>query len=232
MSIKGGKLSAWIMQDGLAYKEAGGSHILADGKWHQVAVVYDRSTQRLSLYIDGRLDTSDAKPSSTNPVDISTIGASTSAHGVCIGGLGDGFLLTGDLSEVSITRRALAPSEFSFRDAFSMSEAGYELAYAPQGEYQSAVCDWGSPVRITSLRIVSELNGGTANAVIELSNDNFRAISNSARVSIRDGDTTYPIKPSKQPYRFARLRITLSSGRGGTTSPIVKSFKLEGHPLP
>jgi hypothetical protein len=79
---------------------------------------------------------------------------------------------------------------------------------------------------------MSELNGGGVNAVIELSNDNFQTISNSVKVSIRDGDTAYPIKPRKQPYRFARLRITLSSGRGGATSPVVKSFKLEGPPVP
>jgi hypothetical protein len=228
MFIKGGNLSAWIVQGGLAGKEAKGDVALADGTWHHVAAVCNRSTQRLGLYVDGRLDTPDGKPSATNPVDISTIGALTGGQGVSIGGLGGEFPLSGELSEVSITRQALAPSEFSFGDDFSVSEAGYEVAYAPQGEYQSPVCDWGSPVRITSLRTVAELNGGAVSAVIELSNDDFKTIPDSVSVALRDGDAAYSVPSRKRPYAFARLRITLLSGRGGTTSPVVKSFELEG----
>ena len=33
----------------------------ADGQWHHAAAVFDRQTQRLSLYLDGKLDTPTAR---------------------------------------------------------------------------------------------------------------------------------------------------------------------------
>ena len=101
-----GVLSAWIMDESLEYRQAIGSTPVADGQWHHAAVVCDRSTQLLTLYVDGHLDGS--------AVDISPIVNMGYNSTLCIGGLGPYLCYIGTIDEVSIHKRVLTSVDFSY----------------------------------------------------------------------------------------------------------------------
>lgn len=228
--VKDGKLAAWIMQDGLAVSEALGSLIIADGKWHHAAAVYDRKTQRLSLYVDGKLNTPDSKPSATNPVDISGIGLSTSSSAFCIGGLGVGYLFVGSIDEVSVHKGALQPDKFSFAADYP-AKAPIPTSYHPTGEYVSAPSDWGSMVRLTSLKADIRLNGRTIEAIIETSDDAFKTVKSSSQIKLKDGENSYSLKNSDVKTKSSRIRLILSNGDDKKKTPEVRYLRLECIPL-
>ena len=106
LGVKAGRLSAWIMQDGNQFVEAAGATVAADGQWHHAAAVFDRQTQMIAVYLDGRLD--------GEPRPIAAIGRSTTTTPLTLGAFGGGFPFDGVLDEISIHRAALRSEEFSF----------------------------------------------------------------------------------------------------------------------
>ena len=227
--VKDGKPAAWIMQDGLAVSEALGSSNIADGKWHHAAAVYDRKAQRLSLYLDGRIDAPDGQPSSTNPADITGIGLSTSASPFCIGGLGVGYLFIGSIDEVSVHKGTLRPEEFSYAADYP-AKAPIPTSYHSTGEYVSAPSDWGSMVQLTSLKADIRLNGGTVEAVIEASDDAFKTVKSSIRIRLKDGEGSYSLKNKAVKTRSSRVRLVLSNAGDKTKTPAVTYLRVEGVP--
>jgi len=81
---------------------------LNDGKWHNAVSIYNRSTQKLSLYVDGVLNST---------ADASSIGASALNStaifelGGVVGGCGSNCYFAGSLSDMRIWSRPLGPQE-------------------------------------------------------------------------------------------------------------------------
>lgn len=217
--VKSGRLAAWIMQADLQHREALGSHVVADGEWHQVAAVYDRAAQRLSLYVDGKLDTPTGQPAAANPVDIAPIGLSSSAAPVSIGGLGPSFLYAGLLDDVRINAGAVAPADLG-----ATGEAAVERRLARTGSYTTSVCDWGQQAAAQALVIQSKLNGGIVAAALECSKDRFRTVGRRVAVPVRDGLVRTPLSCGR--WRYLRLRLDLAASKDGTRTPVVSLVRL------
>ncbi|MBI5395702.1 MAG: hypothetical protein HZA91_10435 [Verrucomicrobia bacterium] len=228
--VKNGKLAAWLMQDGGQFREALGSHRVADGQWHHVAAVCDRQAQRLSLYLDGKLDAPEGSPAAANPVDISSLGLSTARDPLTIGGLGGGSPFIGWLAETSIFRGALKPSQFSFQQDYPSPYGSATVTYPPSGSYQSPPYDWALPAKLTELTLAAELNGGQVTATIELSNDGFRTIVSAMEVHVRDGVNTYPLNSLAATAHAVRVRLDLSRGSDVASTPVVDGFRIIGQP--
>jgi hypothetical protein len=225
LGIDGGKLIAWFALSDNQYKKVVGIRPVSDGNWHQVAAVFDALTQKLSTYVDGRLEASDDKPYSSKGVSIPWVGAPWDPSVLYIGSYGPGAdPFHGDLSDISVTDRALSPEDMD-------RHVVGKCPFVSRGAYQSELCDWHTRVTITGLRILAELNGGRVDAVLEVSNDGFNTVAESAKFDLKDGVASYPVAGSiKRTYRYARVRFNLTGGNGGATSPMVRSFKLEGNP--
>lgn len=82
----------------------------ADGRWHHVALVYDKAavyTNPVRLYVDGRLGTV------ANPAHDSRREMKLNSSDWYIGSRGDAQIkYQGELDDIRITARALSPSEF------------------------------------------------------------------------------------------------------------------------
>ncbi|MCX6358713.1 MAG: hypothetical protein NT029_02815 [Armatimonadetes bacterium] len=224
--VKGGKLAAWIMQDGVAHREALGSAPAADGVWHHAAAVYDRRTQKLALYLDGRLDTPDGLPSPSNPMDISPIGLSSSGAPVSIGGLGQGFRFVGSIADVRIHAGALDPSELSY--PAPRAETVPEPRLAARGEYTSSVCDWGQAATPQAVEVDCAPNGGQVSAVVECSVDRFKTVGKRAPVPITPAGSAAPAGVGA--WRFMRVKLTLTAAAGGFRTPEVTGIRLRALP--
>jgi hypothetical protein len=161
LGVKAGRLSAWIMQDGNQFVEAAGATVAADGQWYHAAAVFDRQTQMIAVYLDGRLD--------GEPRPIAAIGRSTATTPLMLGAFGGGFPFDGVLDEISIHRAALRSTEFSF-SADNVAVPPAKLA-AQSGRYTTTTCDWGQPVRLATLRTDATLGDGTITAQVD--NDNY-----------------------------------------------------------
>jgi hypothetical protein len=224
--VKGGKLAAWLMEDGQGFREALGSHPAADGVWHHVAAVSDRETQRLSLYLDGKLDTPDGAPGALNPVDISPLSGSTSRSPVTIGGLGGGFAFSGLIDEVSVFRGALGPGDFALAQDCPAPLGSTEVRFAPMGSYLSPVCDWALSARPTRLDVAAELQGGRITATVETSDDGFRTVSARTQIPVREGFASHPLGALEEPARAVRVRFDLAAAEGGLATPVVDGFRI------
>ena len=224
--VKAGKLAAWLMEDGQAFREALGSHPASDGLWHHVAAVSDRETQRLSLYLDGKLDTPDGAPGALNPVDISPLGGSTSRGAVTIGGLDGGFPFSGLIDEVSIFRGALKPGDFALASDYPATIGSAEVHFAPAGSYLSPACDWTVSARPTRLDVAAELRGGRVTATVEASDDGFRTVSARARIRVRSGFRSYSLKALKESSRAVRVKFDLAPAERGLATPVVDGFRV------
>ncbi|MBI5834308.1 MAG: hypothetical protein HZB16_18590 [Armatimonadetes bacterium] len=222
--VKDGRLAAWVMQDGLAHREALGSAVVADGAWHHAAAVVDRGTQRLSLYVDGRLDTAQTQPTAVNPVDITPIGLSSSPAPLCLGGLGQGFRFVGALADARVDAGALAPADFAYPRARSAAEP--PMIMATTGSYLSSVCDWGQPVAVRSAVVEAALRGGRLEAEVEFSDDGFGSVGQRVAFSPADGRSTSAV--AARAWRFARVRFRLSAARNGSATPELRYLKLTG----
>jgi hypothetical protein len=220
IGLKNGRLSAWLMQDGGQFVEAVGTAPAADGQWHHAAAVYDRQAQTLAVFLDGKPDGA--------PQSIAAIGASTTASPLTLGSFGSGFSFDGSLDEISIQRAALAPGAFSFT-------ADYPAAPpvkpgAQTGRYTAAPCDWGQPARLLRLRATATLNGGTIQARIETSDDDFKTIAATRTMALEDGDHTVSLAEFP-PNRAARLAFTLSSAPASALSPVLGAVELAAQPV-
>jgi len=218
LGVKAGKLSAWI-HDGTSVVEAVGASNAADGKWHHAAAVFDRKAQTLSVYLDGKSDGA--------PVDIASIGASSSGALLTIGAHGGAFPFDGSLNEVSIHREALAPAEFSFVADYApvlTAKLG-----AQTGTYTTAPCDWGQTVQVTALRTSAALHDGTITAKVETSNDGFQTVAETREIPVKPGDQSTPIA-GLQPASHARVVITLATPESAERSPVLSSAELVGIP--
>ncbi|MHB0997647.1 MAG: LamG-like jellyroll fold domain-containing protein [Armatimonadota bacterium] len=225
--VKDGKLAAWIMQDGLVVRETLGSRNAADGKWHHALAVYDRNTQKLSLYLDGVLDTGDGLPSDTNPVDISPIGHSSSTSPLSIGGLGPGYPFIGFIDEVSIHRGALTPAESSYHaDYPAIKPVDVKYHQSKSGKYISSPFFWGSPVQLSSLTVDAELSDGQIDAVVESSSDGFKTVMHSQTVKLKQGRKTYHLSSELKSICETRVRFELSAGKDSKSFPEVHNYKL------
>lgn len=229
--VKQGKLAAWLMEDGGRFKEALGATRVADGKWHHVAAVYDRKAQRLSLYLDGKLDTADGAPGPQNPVDISPLGRSSSRDGVSLGSLGSGFQFIGALDEVSIIRGALKPADFSFQKDYPSPTGSSKIIYAASGSYQSPPCDWAIPAKLEELEIAADLDGGQVTATVEVSDDGFRTVTGIASVRIQDGVNKYSLDSLRAAARAVRVRLDLTRGPDAARTPVVDGFRIIAQPV-
>ncbi len=218
LGLKDGLLSAWAWGEGDVVREAVGTTPVADGQWHHVAAVFDRETQELKLFLDG-------KPEGT-PADLAPVGASTSTAPLDIGGLGSGFRLTGSLAEVSIHPAALAPEKLGTQSAGAPPAGGYTFQTAATGTYTSRIWDWGSQLKIESIEVNTTLQGGKVTLTVETSGDRFATTSQKETVSLRDGVQTYPLPALSQPQRYVRVTLTLEPGQQGKISPIVRGFRV------
>jgi hypothetical protein len=228
--VKNGKLAAWLMEESGQFKEALGTGRAADNRWHHVAAVYDRQNQRLSLCLDGKLDTADGLPGAQNPVDISTLGSFVPGAVVTIGGLGSGFRFIGSLDEVSIFRGALKPEDFAFAKDYPAPFGSSKVSYLPSGTYTSPPYDWTVPAKLTELTVAADLHGGQVTAVVETSNDGFASVLSSSEVRLRDGVGSYPLTGIKQAAQMIRVRLVLARGADAATSPAVDGFRISAEP--
>jgi len=224
--VKDGRLAAWIMQGDRQFREALGSTDVADGRWHHAAAVYDRTAQRLSLYLDGKLDTPDGRPGPSNPVDIAPIKAAVTTTPLCIGGLAGSFLFVGGLADVRVHGGALQPSRFAFPGY--PPESLPPARMAASGTYVSAVCDWGQPAAIRRAEIECVTNGGGIAATLELSADGFRSVAQRVPLALRDGRRTYALRCS--PYRYARVVFSLRANASRSRAPEVRYLQLTARP--
>ncbi len=217
LGVKAGRISAWVMQDGAQYVEAQSVATVADGAWHHVAVVCDRTAQTLTLVLDG-------KPEGT-PLSTAGIGLSTSATGLTLGAFAadGGFPFDGTLDEISIQRAALAAAELSF--AVDYAPAARRELGALTGSYTTAPCDWGQPARVTAARTTATLNDGTITARLETSNDNFQTIVATQDMVLADGDQSTPAA-GLPPARQARLVFTLTTPATARRSPVLSAVEL------
>jgi len=221
LGVKGGRLSAWIMQDGNQFVEAVGATAAADGKWHHAAAVYDRHAQKLTVYFDGKPD--------GEPKPIAGIGVSTSAAPLTLGAFGGGFPFDGSLDDIAIHRAALTPDKLSF--AADYTPVPPAKLGAQTGRYTTASCDWGQTVRLTTLRTSATLHHGTITAHVETSHDDFKTVAATERVVIPSGERT-PKLPDLPPARYARVVVTLATPVDAAVSPLLQRIELIGQPLP
>ena len=220
LGVKAGKLSAWVMADGVQYVEAVGSAIAADGQWHHAAVVCDRTAQTIAVFLDGKPD--------GPPLSIAAIGSSSSPAPLTIGAFGDAFPFDGSLSNVSIHRVALKPDAFSFGRDYA-AEPAPKLA-ALSGSYTTAPCDWGQPVRLTALRSTAAANQGTITARVETSRDGFRNIAETRDVKLQSGAHTAQLV-GFGPASRARVVLTLTTPPTAERSPVVSEVELTAEPV-
>jgi hypothetical protein len=221
LGVKGGKLSAWIMQDGGQFVEATGKTVAADGKWHHAAAVYDRHVQELTVYLDGKPD--------GEPKPIAGIGVSTSNAPLTLGAFGGGFPFDGSLDEIAIHRVALKPEQFAFAADYAAVPPARLGAQA--GRYATATCDWGQSVRVTALRTIATLHDGAITAQVETSHDDFKTLAATAGVVIPTGEHAAKL-PDLPPARYARVVVTLATAAEAAISPLLQRIELLGEPLP
>ncbi|MFH1266574.1 MAG: LamG-like jellyroll fold domain-containing protein, partial [Planctomycetota bacterium] len=229
--VKNGKLAAWLMENGGQFKEALGSLPVADGKWHHVAAVFDRGTQRLSLYLDGKLDTPDGAPGPENPVDISSLSAFESADPLALGSLGRSeFAFVGLLDEVSVFRGALKTQAFSLQQDYPSPYGSPAVSYPASGSYQSPPYDWAVPARLTDMTVAAELNQGSVTATVEASDDQFKTVRSQVQIAVKDGMNTYPLDSFEGAVRAVRVRLELAPGKEAAASPVVDGFRITAKP--
>ena len=197
---------------------------------HHAAAVYDQQKQRLSLYVDGKLDTPNGAPCAENPADLSVLGSYRYNRGeLSLGSANGGTCFIGSLGEVSIFRGALKPSELSFHQEYPSPKANATAAYVASGSYQSPPCDWDLAATPTDLTVAADLRGGEVTATVELSNDGFRSVASTVVVRVRDGVNTYPLGAIRTPGKV-RLRLDLAASPDAAESPVIDGFRLEAAP--
>jgi hypothetical protein len=183
--------------------------------------VYDRQTQTLTVYLDGKPD--------GEQKGIAGIGGSTSAAPLTLGAFGGGFPFDGSLDEIAIHRVALTPDKFALAADYAALPPA--RLGAQTGRYTTATCDWGQTVRLTTLRAIAALHDGTITAQVETSRDDFQTIAATAGVTIPSGEHTAAL-PHLPPARHARLVVTLATAADATVSPVLESLELAGEPAP
>ena len=147
--LEGGRLAAWLMQDGGSKRAATGSQHISDGKWHHGVAVFDRESKQLSLYLDGKLDTVDGKSGKANPVDISMIAASKWPARVTLGGFATwrGFKrqnpFVGSLEDVAVVAAALAPGA-ELEAALASATTGHPTRHVASGKLSQSGLQLGS----------------------------------------------------------------------------------------
>lgn len=102
-----GNISARL-EDVLDSNQAGATssgYDYRDGQWHHVFMVVDRVANKLSLYIDGAIESQDA--------DIIDIDDIQNDYNLNIGSFGTGVKLNGKIDEARIYNRALSPDEIT-----------------------------------------------------------------------------------------------------------------------
>ena len=120
------------------------------GGGRHAAAIYDRRAQRLSLYLDGKLDTADGSPAAENPVDISQIGVVQSQRGDPRqpGQRIPVYRLAG--RGLAVSASALKkPAEFAIAQSYPSPFGSPNVTYPATGVYQSPPCDWCMPATLT-----------------------------------------------------------------------------------
>ena len=233
--LERGRLAAWLMQDGGSKQAATGSLHISDGKWHHGVAVFDRKTQQLSLYLDGKLDTADGKPGKANPVDISMITASKWPARITLGGFATwrGFKrqnpFVGLLEDVAVVAAAVAPGA-ELEAALASAAVGHQTRHVASGSYLSPVYNWGGSAGGTELTVAAELNTGSVRATIETSDDDFRTARTETTIEIENGVRTYTLTPELGSSKLVRVRFHLSRGSDPELSPLIDGFRLIGRP--
>jgi hypothetical protein len=225
-----GRLAAWIMQDGGNRGQARGSQQVADGKWHHAVAVIDRKTQRLTLYLDGKIDVPAGEPTAENPADISTISATKWSARVTLGSLGDQHPFVGSLEDVAIVAEALPPGPGLEAALASVTAEQSGPLYVASGNYLSPVYDWGVEARGTELTVAAELNSGSVTARVEVSDDGFRTVRSKTVIEVEDGVRAYALPPQLDAARAIRVRFDLSRGSDPGSSPLIDGFRVVGQP--
>jgi len=229
--VKESKLAAWLMDTQGRFVEALGSRPVADAEWHHVAAVYDRRAQRLSVYLDGKLDTPDGTPGPRNPMDISSLTDAATPQSLTLGGLSqNSFLYVGLLDEVSIFRGALEPAAFSFKEDYPSPYGTAAVSYPQSGSYQSPPYDWAVPAKLVDLTVTADLNQGSVTATVETSDDEFNTVRSQVRISVKDGVNTYPLDSVEGAARGVRVRLELAPGKEAAASPVVDGFRITATP--
>lgn len=230
LGLADGRLRAWIMQDGDQTKEARGSRSVAEGKWHHVAAVCDRATQRLSLYLDGKLDTADGAPTPENPADISMIRASKWPASVMVGGCRGGQFWSGWLDDVSIFAGALTPTTFAFEKEYLSASGEAAIVHVSSGSYQSPTYNWTQPAQLKELTLATDLNGGRVMATIETSDDDFKTVQARKQIAVQDGVNLYSLANVTDVSRAVRLRLDVARGVKPEVTPVVDAFRIRAEP--
>jgi hypothetical protein len=109
-----------------------------------------------------------------------------------------------------------------------LPRAGGGPGYAASGSYQSPVCDWGGRVRPTEFTVVADLNGCTATATLQLSDDGFKTLRPEIPLPLRDGLNSYPLSSKPEASLAVRVRFDLKPSKDTSTSPVIDGFRLTG----
>ncbi|HWB53921.1 MAG TPA: LamG-like jellyroll fold domain-containing protein, partial [Tepidisphaeraceae bacterium] len=211
------------MQDGRKPIQAIGDHHISDGHWYHAAAVFDRQSQQLSLYLDGKLDVGAGDSGSHNPVDISSIAGSANIAPVSLGNN-----LVGSLDDVSIFRSALKPTDFNFLHDYPAPYGDPKITYPVSGTYQSPTHCWGKRVKLSNLTVAADLNDGRVTVLLETSDDGFRTVKSQTRVAVKDGINSYPLDSVSRAACDTRICFDLWPGRNGLTTPVIDAFRIEG----
>lgn len=97
---------------------------------------------------------------------------------------------------------------------------------ATWGSYQSPAHHWAVPCHLAELTVAVDLNGGQANATVEVSDDAFRTAGARVTVAVVDGVKTYSLKGLGG--RSVRVWLELVRPSGTAASPVVDGFRLVG----
>jgi len=218
MTVKEGRLAAWLMDANNVVAEAYGSTVVNDGKWHEAKAVFDYGKRELSIMVDGVLDGNGGMPGSKNPVSFSHLGAPRGPEPLTLGSLAGSYFFNGTLQSVAL--RSGLPTDTSPAKVTIIPAAG---------TYVSEPFNWNQPVRLSGLRTEIALNGGSVDATVETSDDGFATMRERIPVSLKDGDQLAELKP-EFPARFVRLRLKLNAPADRSRSPVVTKFVLSGLP--
>jgi hypothetical protein len=106
------------------------------------------------------------------------------------------------------------------------------VRYAKCGSLLSPAWDWMTAASLRDLTVAAELNRGSVAATLETSNDGFRTVAAQGQLAIRDGVSTYPLSQLHRPSRAVRIRLDLTPGDRGTSTPVIDAFRITAEPAP
>ncbi len=103
--------------------------------------------------------------------------------------------------------------------------------YVAKGGYITSTCSWGGPANHLELWADAKIPGGVANAIIEVSDDNFKTIKGSEELTLSEGEHQYLPGKLQGVHRDVRIRFKLQSSQDGKMAPNVLGIRLKALPI-